>query len=100
LAYKYEGFAVGEVIRSQDFEAAGDASYIEGPILEIRLHGGPGRPHAHYVIHVTAECWKGQRVEVEEIDGHSTRVGHTGYVPMESFRDWEARVIRVGKTAA
>jgi hypothetical protein len=83
---KYEGFKVGQTIRSQDFEGHGSRCYIEGPIVEVHPTARNARRYAHYVIRITADCWDGRRVD------QGGRVGDIGYVAMESTLEWEGRV--------
>lgn len=96
MAFKYEGFAVGETIRCQDFEHVGDVCYVEGPIRAVHLRGTAECSFAHYVVQVTADCWEGVRSTTRDsTEGEASRVGMSTIVPMESTRDWEGRIRRV-----
>lgn len=86
-ALKFSGFAVGQVIRAEDFEPhpGRGICFIEGPILAVHSGSDNPRRYAHYVIRVTRDVFAG--------DDCGGRRGDLGYVPMQClFRDWDTRV--------
>jgi hypothetical protein len=85
---RYEGFTVGQRIRALDHPPREErgSCHIEGPITAICRDGSPGRPYAHYVIAIERDVYLGNDVAAY------SRVGGTGYVPMECDRDYDGRV--------
>jgi hypothetical protein len=91
---KFEGLAVGDRIRAQDFEprpgVRGDC-FVEGTIDQVVPAGNADFPFSHYRIQCTRDVWCDADVATSR-----SRVGQPVFVPMESSLDWDSRVTKIG----
>jgi hypothetical protein len=89
MALKYEGIAaVGDTIRSYDFEGRPDC-YYEGPVTSVVPESVCG--YRAYAISPTLQVWCGEsRIPNRDLIR----------VPMEMLlADWDGRVVRIGGRA-
>jgi hypothetical protein len=99
MSYKYEGFEVNQVIRSEDFAPREGRPigqcYVEGVIEQVFPDGFGYIAHAHYRIRAIREVWIGKERKA------GSRVGTHVIVPMQiAPRDWDGRVTLVTTEAS
>ena len=73
---------IGQTIRAYDF-ASTKEEFIQGRVIAkgMIVHPRTGQ-----------NVFEGFTIEIESEGNGDDRVGDTGYVPFENFRDWDGRI--------
>jgi hypothetical protein len=97
MKLKFENTAtIGDTIRAYDFkpmDGRGDC-YLEGVVNKIVSVGSAMGGYRAFRVLVDRDVWNG------EVETDSTRIGTFVFVPMETSRDFDGRVVNLTEMVA